>query len=102
MVVPPSNHPSNTWGYTMRGTYVALGSILLAAGALAQDTPPVFTTTSELVLVDAQVIHKKTRTAAPALRKDDFRIFEDAAARDISFFSRDELPLSIVLLFDVT
>src|SRR5579863_288716 len=73
-----------------------------AAAVCAEDTPPVFTATAEMVVVDVQVIHNKNKIAAPALREQDFQVFEDGAPQEIAFLSRDELPLSVVLLFDLT
>jgi VWFA-related protein len=55
-----------------------------------------------MVVVDVQVVHVKNKTAAPALRKQDFQIFEDGAPQEIAFLSRDASPLSVVLLFDLT
>src|SRR6266571_3635305 len=69
---------------------------------IASDATPVFRTTSELVLLDAQVVHKKTRTTTGSLQKKDFQVYEDGVLQDIQFFGRDQLPLSIVLLFDLT
>jgi VWFA-related protein len=68
----------------------------------AQDGTPVFRTTSELVLVDVQVLHTKTGAPAPALKPSDFQVFEQDAPQEIVQFSRDEFPLSVVLLFDLT
>jgi VWFA-related protein len=75
---------------------------LFALAAWAQDDPPVFRTTSELVLLDVQVVHQKTNTAAGLLEAKDFELFEDGVAQKISFFGHDQLPLSVVLLFDLT
>ncbi len=55
-----------------------------------------------VVQVDAQVLNKKTRHATPSLTQDDFQIFEDDVPQKISSFSQDKLPLSVVLLFDLT
>ena len=68
----------------------------------ASEVTPVFRTTTELVLIDAQVVHKKTKTSTGSLRKEDFQVYEDGALQEIKFFGRDQLPLSIVLLFDLT
>jgi hypothetical protein len=68
----------------------------------ASEVTPVFRTTTELVLIDAQVVHKKTKTSTGSLRKEDFQVYEDDALQEIKFFGRDQLPLSIVLLFDLT
>ncbi len=55
-----------------------------------------------LVLVDAQVINKKTRQIVSSLKQDDLELYEDGVQQQISSFSQDELPLSVVLLFDLT
>jgi hypothetical protein len=81
--------------------FVAL-SLMMAALLYAQDQTPVFRATSELVLVDVQVLHRKTGAPAPALRVADFQFSEEGAPQRIVHFSRDELPLSVVLLFDLT
>jgi VWFA-related protein len=83
-------------------TFAGLFVTLIVCVASGQDAPPVFTSTSEMVLVEVQVVHSKSKFATPALRKLDFQVFEDGAAREIAFLSRDELPLSIVLPFDLT
>ncbi len=72
------------------------------AAAGAQDSTPVFRATSELVLVDVQVLDRKTRTPAPSLTPADLSISEEGVQQQISLFSRDEFPLSVVLLFDLT
>jgi len=75
---------------------------LLAAAAWGQDGTPVFRATSELVLLDVQVIDKHTNTATGKLQATDFELSEDGAPQRISFFGRDQLPLAVVLLFDLT
>ena len=80
---------------------VALCSVL-AGTALAQDRTPVFHATSDLVLLDVQVIHYKTNTPMGELKATDFELSEDGVPQKISFFGRDQLPLSVVLLFDLT
>jgi len=66
------------------------------------DKPSVFRLDVHVVLVDAQVVNKKTRHAVNALKSDNFKIYEDNIPQEISSFSQDTLPLSIVLLFDLT
>ena len=83
-------------------TLVAAGVALAAATILGQDEAPVFRTTTELVLIDLQVIHKKTNTSTAALRREDVLVSEDGKPQKVTFFSRDELPLSIMMLFDMT
>ena len=55
-----------------------------------------------LVMVDAQVIDKKTHQIVGSLKPDDVEIYEDGVRQSISTFSQDELPLSVILLFDLT
>jgi VWFA-related protein len=56
----------------------------------------------ELVVLDAQVLHKKTALAVDNLVREDFIVYEDGVKQHISHFSRDKLPLSVVILFDVS
>jgi VWFA-related protein len=85
----------------MRGFFAAWLT-LVGAAAWGQDDTAVFRTTSELVLLDVQVVHHKTNTAAGRLEAKDFELSEDGSPQKISFFGRDQLPLSVVLLFDLT
>jgi len=82
--------------------FAGCGAVLLAAcHVLAQDVPT-FRSTTELVLVDVQVVHKKMKTPAPALDRRHFQVYEDGQLQEIRSFSRDQLSLSVVLLFDLT
>jgi VWFA-related protein len=56
---------------------------------------------SSLVLVPAQVTNV-LGTPVTDLRKDDFEIFEDGVEQHITNFSREDAPLSIGLLFDIS
>src|SRR6185437_9621147 len=62
----------------------------------------VFRVKSQLVMVDAQVVNKKTGRPVHNLTQDDFELLEDGHPQPISAFSQDEQPLSVVLLFDLT
>jgi len=66
------------------------------------DGASTFRITSELVLVDVQVLHAKTGTPAPLLNSSDLILSEEGVPQQITLFSRDEFPLSVVLLFDLT
>jgi len=55
-----------------------------------------------VVQVDTQVVDKKSRHAATSLKQDDFQVLEDNVPQKISSFSQDTMPLSVVLLFDLT
>ena len=99
MALHPARRPG-TYYLVMR--HFALVFLMLAATLAAQEETPVFRTTSELVLVDVQVRNTRTGGPAPALRPADFRISEEGVPQQILQFSRDEYPLSAVLLFDLT
>ena len=56
----------------------------------------------DLVVLDALVLNKKTGRLIGGLRKGDFTIFEDGVRQQITNFSQDALPLSIVILIDTS
>src|SRR5205807_1377739 len=62
----------------------------------------VFRVKVELVVVDAEVIKKKTRRPVETMKREDFQLYENGIRQQITSFSQDELPLSIVFLFDLT
>jgi VWFA-related protein len=77
--------------------------IIAPSHVAAQEVAPeeVIKVNTDLVVIDAQVI-KKNRQVVGDLRREDFELYEDGARREIGYFSRDELPLSVVLLLDVS
>jgi hypothetical protein len=56
---------------------------------------------TDLALVDAQVVNKKTGIPVHGLARDDFALYEDGAKQTITHFSLDPTPLSVILLLDV-
>jgi VWFA-related protein len=88
-----------TW--TLILLFLAAFSSMLSAQTTEAQTP-VYRVEVRVVSVDAQVLNKKTRHAARELKQDDFEIYEDKARQQITSFSQDTLPLSVVLLFDLT
>src|SRR6266550_2828110 len=54
----------------------------------------------DLVTVDALVLQKKTARVVGDLKETDFVILEDGTKQQITHFSQDSLPLSVVLLID--
>lgn len=76
--------------------------ILLALPLLGQEDGLVFQAKSELVLADVQVLNAKTGVPAGKLTARDFRILEDGVEQKVAQVWHDELPLSAVLLFDLT
>ena len=57
---------------------------------------------TQLVVIDAQVLNKKAGVPVQALNERDFVVYEDGVKQQITHFSQDNLPLSIVLLLDVS
>jgi VWFA-related protein len=57
---------------------------------------------TELVTVEALVLNETSAKIINDLRQDDFEFYEDGIRQNISHFGRDSLPLSIVLLVDVS
>ena len=57
---------------------------------------------TDLVVLDAQVLNKKTGAAVGNLTKEDFTIYEDGVRQEITHFSQDRLPLSILLVIDTS
>ncbi|HEY3138971.1 MAG TPA: VWA domain-containing protein [Blastocatellia bacterium] len=55
---------------------------------------------TDLVLVDVLPVQKKTGRIIGNLKRDDFTIFEDGVQQKTDYFSKDKLPVSIVLLVD--
>lgn len=84
----------------------AISLILIAAcgTCFSQEKEPadVIRVNTDLVVFDAQVIDRKTKRVIGDLTKDDFEVSEDGVKQQISYFSRDELPLSIMLMLDVS
>jgi VWFA-related protein len=71
--------------------------------ALSTDeAPPLMRVSSQLVLIDALVENEKTGDPVGNLEKEDFQVLEDGQPQTISYFSHDQLPLSVVFLFDLT
>jgi VWFA-related protein len=73
-------------------------------GAQPGPTPPataeVLKVDVDLVTIDALVLQKKTARMVGGLKKEDFILLEDGAPQQITHFSQDTLPLSVLLLID--
>lgn len=74
----------------------------LSAQNLSSDPDGALRVNVRLVMVDAQVVDKKTHQAIASLQRDDLEVYEDGVRQEITAFSQDALPLSVVLLFDLT
>ena len=76
--------------------------LLLGIPALAQDQDPnVMRVAVNLVMIDATV-KTKTGHIMGDLKKDNFQLSEDGVPQNIQVFSRDELPLNVALVLDLS
>ena len=66
-----------------------------------QDPPVVFKSDVSLVRVDVQVV-SSTGQIVSGLRREDFELRESGQVREIVNFGRENLPLDLVLLLDVS
>jgi VWFA-related protein len=57
---------------------------------------------TDLVLLEADVLDKKTGQAIEGLKREDFTLYEDGVKQVITHFSQNKLPLSVVILLDVS
>jgi len=92
------------WLYTLALTS-QVGVMPLCAQSpsdLDRESVPLIRVSPKLVLLDAIVENKKTGELIGTLSQDDFRIYDDGVPQQISYFSHDQLPLSVVFLFDLT
>jgi VWFA-related protein len=80
----------------------SLAAQLTSVKSQNKDSFDVVKVNTDLVVFDAQVIDRKTKRIIGDLSRDDFAVTENGARQEISYFSRDELPLSIILLLDVS
>src|SRR5215467_11886022 len=54
----------------------------------------------DLVKIDALVLQKNTARIVGGLKKEDFLLYEDGIKQEVTHFSQDQLPLSVVLAID--
>lgn len=79
--------------YKLFALLFAVGSIAAARDQLSVD--------SNVVLINATVLDRHDRLVR-GLTRDRFRIFEDNSEQKIAYFSEEEVPVSLAVLFDVS
>jgi len=57
---------------------------------------------TNLVVIDAQVLDRKTGEIINGLKAEDFEVYEDGTKQEITHFSQDKLTLSVILLIDLS
>jgi Ca-activated chloride channel family protein len=81
---------------------LALFALVLPHPAQAQNPDEsVIRVNVNLVIVDATVKNKSAQILAD-LKKEDFELREDGVAQKIEIFSRDEYPLNVALVLDLS
>jgi Ca-activated chloride channel homolog len=84
---------------------LAVASLFLMASigppTIAQEGPGTIRVASNLVLLDTTVKDKSGRVV-DGLKQTDFEVREDGVPQTISHFSRDQLPLAVALVVDLS
>jgi VWFA-related protein len=82
--------------------FAALLSNLFCASPLGQSPADdrALRLRTDLVTVDVLPVQKRTGRIVGNLKREDFAIFEDGVQQKVDYFSKDKLPVSIVLLVD--
>ncbi|MDQ3011831.1 MAG: VWA domain-containing protein [Acidobacteriota bacterium] len=80
--------------------------LFFATAILAQQPKPAaneaIKINTDLVVLDAQILRKKDGVAVASLKRENFTLYEDGVRQEITHFSQDKLPLSILLLLDLS
>ena len=96
----------NRLGNFLASVCLVLAMVLLSVTLAGAQEPPstseVVKINTDLVVLDAQVLRKKDGKAINTLRREDFILLEDGVKQEVVLFSQDRLPLSILLLLDLS
>jgi len=89
-----------------RKTLLSLLILLAATTVRAQEPRPAggdaIKIYTDLVVLDAQILRKKDGAVVGSLQRENFTLYEDGVKQEITHFSQDKLPLSILLLLDMS
>lgn len=95
-------------GKIARILIIAMAAALSASAASAQSAAPaesrqeIIRLNTSLVVVDAQVLNRRTGEVINGLSAGDFELYEDGIRQEITHFSQDKLALSVILLIDLS
>ncbi len=81
---------------------VVLATLALAGGTAGGRSAQSIRVTSDLVVVDSQVVDRKTGAPLEGLTREDFTILEDGVPQRITHFSQDQIAFSLLLSLDVS
>ena len=92
----------STGPITKSSVALALGIAISASVTIAQQQgEPAFRTGIDLVSLNVTVTDGDNRYVTD-LNADGFRVYEDGALQEISFFNRTQLPIALALLMDTS
>ncbi len=82
----------------------ALFSVCPAQNPTSQEIilPDTIKLSTDLVVLDVQVLNRKTGEIINGLKAADFELYEDGVKQEITHFSQDRLSLSVILLMDLS
>jgi Ca-activated chloride channel family protein len=94
---------SNLWQKTLHLSvlFISIAFVFPPAAQAQEQAPNVIHVDVNLVMVDATVKTKSGQIMG-GLKKDDFELREDGVPQKIDIFSRDELPLNVALVLDLS
>src|SRR6185295_3015764 len=84
---------------------VALLLITVTCVSLAQDEAPKVHRLNmdvDLVLVNATVTESARNRPVRGLEKKDFQVWEDKIEQKIAYFSSEDVPVSVGIIFDIS
>jgi Ca-activated chloride channel homolog len=86
---------------TSRCRFLALIPIFLAVTVVLAETQKTLTVNVDMVMVNATVTDPDNKLVTD-LNVSNFQLFEDKVEQDIRYFSKEEEPLSLGIVFDVS
>ena len=100
----PSPAAARRYGLLLQAAALALSCAAHPAPAQSTAPPDAYTlhVSTQLVLDDASVERKRTGDPIEGLTPADFLLTEDGVPQTITTLSENQLPLSVLLLFDLT
>lgn len=83
------------------GVAATAAALLAGAGWLRAQQPPIFGVDVEIINLNVSVTDARNRYITD-LGGSDFAIFEDGVKQDITLFTHENLPISLVLMLDTS
>jgi VWFA-related protein len=81
---------------------IVMDSFCWSSAAHQEPPKELIRVNANLVLVDVKVVNKETGRTVQGLKVEDFELYEDGIQQEITHLSQDKLPLSVLLVLDVS